>query len=195
MSHRTFAFLIAAMIFAAPVKLGAQENRSIEPRDRVRITLKRDHSAFVGTIQTVEGNALVIQRKALGLRTVAFRDIAKLEVSRGERTGALKGAAAGFVIFGLAGAIAWGAVCEADFGISTSTSSQEPCTGEAALVGLGTGAAGALLGAVIGSFIRTDRWDETPLEDLYLGPTSIVEPGFVLSASVSTNFLGTRIGL
>ncbi len=183
------------MIFAAPVKLGAQEPWPVEPHDRVRVTLKRDHSAFVGTIQTIEGSALVIQHKTSGLRTVALRDIAKLEVSRGERTGALKGAAAGFVTLGLAGTFAWGALCDADFGISTSTSSRESCTGEAALVGLGTGAVGALLGAVIGSFIRTDRWDEAPLDNLYFGPASILEGGFVLSASVSTDFLRTRLGL
>jgi hypothetical protein len=194
-SYRTFAFLIAAMIFAAPIKLGAQENWPVEPRDRVRVTLKRDHSAVVGIIQTIESNALVIQPKTSGLRTVALRDIARLEISRGERTGALKGAAAGFVIFGLAGALAWGAVCEADFGVSPGTSSREPCPGEAALVGVGTGAVGALLGAVIGSFIRTDRWDEAPLNNLRIGSASILKGGFVLSASVSTDFLRARIGL
>ena len=195
MSYRTSAFLIAAMISAAPVKLGAQEHWPVAPRDRVRVTLKQDHSAVVGTIETIEGNALVIQPKTPGVRTVALRDIAKLEISRGERTGALKGAAAGFVILGLAGAFAQGTVCEADFGVPSGTGSREPCPGKAALVGVGTGAVGALLGAVIGSFIRTDRWDEAPLDNVHIRSASILEGGFVMSVSVRSDFLRTRIGL
>jgi len=191
---RRLAVLIPAMIFIAPVKLGAQENWPVELHDRVRITLKRDHSAVIGTVQTIEAHALVIERKRSGLRTIALRDMKKLEISRGERTGALKGAIGGFAIFGLAGTLTWGAACEADFGLSASTSSREPCTGEAALVGLGAGAVGALLGAVIGSAIRTDRWDEAPL-DFYIGPASVREDDFVVSASVSTDFLKATIGL
>lgn len=193
MSYRTLAFLIATMVSAAPVKLGAQEHWPVSPRDRVRVTMKRDHSAVIGTIQTIKGNALVIQPKKSQFRTVALRDIAKLEVSRGQRTGALKGAAAGFVIFGIAGAVAKGAACEADLGLGTS--SGEPCPGKAALVGVGTGAVGALLGAVIGSFIRTDRWDEASLDDVHITSASTLEGGFVLSVSVRSDFLTKRIGL
>jgi hypothetical protein len=94
--------------------------------------------------------------------------VSRVEVSRGRRSYWLAGAAAGFVT----GAGVTYAVLNS--GGSTSLCNQSAnqdaiasgeCIGLTALGGL----AGAGLGALVGALIRTERWQDVPLEQLRVG--------------------------
>ena len=46
------------------------------------------------------------------------------------------------------------------------------------------GAGGALLGAVTGAFIKTDRWEEVPLDEIRVGLSPFASDGVAVSVSL-----------
>ncbi len=83
--------------------------------------------------------------------------LTKLEVSRGQKSRADKGARIGLGTGVAAGVVTALAVC--------ADNSCDGYTGLAVLIfGAGGALGGVLIGAVIGSFIQTDRWETVPLD-------------------------------
>jgi hypothetical protein len=111
--------------------------------------------------------------------------VSRLEVSRGYRSHRLAGAGAGFLLGGVATFVVLNS------GGSTSLCNQSAnqdavapleCLGLSALGGL----AGAGLGFLVGGFIRTERWQDVPLERLRvsLAPSG----GGMLGLAVAVGF-------
>ncbi len=124
----------------------------------------------VGTFWAWGTDSLIIESNGNAL-ALPLDSVTKLEVSRGQKSHTVAGAIIGSLVGGVAvGAIAiatyeeceggWG--CIGDFG-----------PGFAALVGgLVGGLGGGVVGALVGRSIKTDRWQEVPLDRLRvnLGP-------------------------
>jgi hypothetical protein len=152
---RPTTLLPLVALIGAGSGIAAQDSVRIAPGNRVRVTApKISGTRIVGTYDHMDADTLVVQ---VGGRTRSFprTAVTRLDVSTGQKgnagTGALYGALFGAGI----GALALGtsAVC-ADEGIG----------GTCALVGAGGGGvAGLLIGALLGSASKSDRWQAVPV--------------------------------
>jgi hypothetical protein len=147
---RTLKLLIALPYLgclAGPAHAG--EAQPLPAGTLVRVTAPRVTKGRIeGTLLSASENQIVLALPDAEPRTIARRDLTRLEWSRGYHRNAIPGAMVGGL---LGGAFLWyvsGALCEVD-----------NCSGtmEAALVGV---ALGALPGAGIGALIRTRDWHE-----------------------------------
>jgi hypothetical protein len=89
-------------------------------------------------------------------RYLAWQHFTRLFVSVGHTRNSGTGALIGLAIGGVVGAVlgvSHGAVLRVD-----CESNCDPGVADAAVGGIVLGGAGALLGAVVGAFVRTDRW-------------------------------------
>ncbi len=125
-----------------------------EPGSRVRVTapdIGVDKS--VGRcLELSDGSMQFAPESGAVPVTIPFVSMTGLQVSRGRKSSVRKGALWGGLIGGAVG-VAIGASMEVeDFG-----------TEGFALAGV---VAGAVIGAPIGAFIKTERWDEIPLDRL-----------------------------
>ncbi len=165
--------LMAGLVIA-PTPSARAQAPSLERGDRVRLfhpcgddarsSERTDRScAVVGEFLRLEAGNLVLDGEPV--REVRLASVRRLEVSAGDRSYGRVGAAAGF----LAGAIGtWvivhrgGSTSLCDRSANQDAINTRECLGVAALGGL----AGAGVGALIGGFIRTERWEAVPLERL-----------------------------
>lgn len=144
------AFLVA--------NVAAAQAPSVAVATRVRITApKAGMDRNVGTVIRMWSDSISVSGKN-GVYNVALRDVTTLEVSAGTRNRAVRGGLIGFGTGALVGA-----------GIGTA--GYEECEiensclipmGRAAAVGTGAAAGGVLGllgGAMIGAFMRVDRWE------------------------------------
>jgi hypothetical protein len=110
---------------------------------------------------------------------VPFDSLARLEMVTGRKSHTLLGMALGSLVFGGAGALAGGSVDCYELG----GWGDETCV----LMGAGAGiVAGGILGAVTGALIKTDRWEEVPLDRLRLQVAQ--QPGGRLGIGASIRF-------
>jgi hypothetical protein len=118
-----------------------------------------------------EGRLVLLQADTITLAAAesttsyGVNAIRRVEVSGGLRSHRLAGAGAGFLV---GGAVAYALL---NTGGSTSPcdqSANQDAIGSGACIGLAAlgGVAGAGLGAIIGGFVRTERWQDVPLERL-----------------------------
>jgi len=108
----------------------------------------------------------------------------RLEVSRGRRSHSLAGAGVGFLVgVGAAFAVLYsgGSTSLCNQSANQDAMSSGECIGLTALGGL----AGAGLGAVIGSRLRSERWQDVPIERLRLGLGPQVSGRFGLAFAVA----------
>ena len=146
-----YRFLLVIAL-AMPVAVAAQE-RVPAPEARVRVTT--DDGRFVGKWLGRTGDSLSImdsRNEPMGFAAVSVRN---LEVSAGRKrqtgSGAIVGLATGFV----GGLITAAVLCNDGCG---------DLHGFVLVAVGGIGAAGGLLiGAIVGSQIRTERWESVPL--------------------------------
>ena len=114
----------------------------------------------VGTLVRGDRDSVTVAITASG-DTARFplASLTRLEVTRGLKGNAGRGAGIGFLT---------GAVIGAAIGASEAG---DYCTpgGCAALVGGVFGLGGLVLGAVVGATIKTERWEELPLSQLRVG--------------------------
>ncbi|NIM48165.1 MAG: hypothetical protein GTN78_20805 [Gemmatimonadales bacterium] len=178
---RTRIYLPAVLLvvpFATAV--AQQQPPPLEPGQRVRVTVPtRDMNKHVETFRRLRGDTLVLESMRCPLS-----DVTRLEVHRGEKSKAGKGALFGGLVgagLGVVASVVWAAHdCEFIDNVG--------CEGEEVAVMAGgtaiLGAAGALLGAGVGALIQTDRWEEVPLDRLRV---SLVpqRDGFGIGASIS----------
>jgi hypothetical protein len=150
--------VVALSPFATTV---AQEHASpLEPGQRVRVTapslgLDGHEERFSG----VRGDTLVLT----SMRCLVA-DVERLDVHAGRRsravTGGLIGAAAG-VLIGIPVGVAEQSSYECD-----PDNALAPCIPPLPTIPIMFGVIGGALGALTGAFIKTDRWEEVPLDRL-----------------------------
>ena len=101
---------------------------------------------------------------------------------RGRKSNAATGAGIGLVVGMVTGAVLGYASFEecVSFCIGSVTGREELAIVGAVLLGLG----GIVVGAVTGAFIKTDRWEEVPLDRLHLQVAPQGDGRFGLGASV-----------
>lgn len=123
-----------------------------------------------GTLVLWQGDTLTV---ASGQSTTRYgvNAISRVQVSRGTRSHRLVGAGIGFLAGGgVAAAVLYtgGSTSSCDQSANQDAMSAGECLGLAAAGGL----VGAGLGALVGGFFRSERWDDVPLERLRvsLGP-------------------------
>lgn len=144
---------LASIIGSHPAKLAGQQLPA--PGSRVRVTAPDcGLSGQPTTYETVRADTLVLESTECPLASVTELDTYVLRRRAG------RGALIGGLVGGASLALVYGAVFDA-CGYSCETDSLT--YGAAFAVGA---LSGALLGAVVGFLIRSDRWEEVPLERL-----------------------------
>ncbi len=160
MRRFSVSWLTFLVFAAAPFSIcNAQDSVPIAVGDRVRVTAPTlDIDKYDGTLQALAGDTLTIN----SLR-VALIWVTGLDIHRGTKSNAGKGAAIGLLV-GAGIAVAAGIWFSEAFNGSTQGVCETGCISWAVTL--------ALLGAGIGAAIRTDRWEEVPLDQLRvsLGP-------------------------
>ncbi len=165
--------LLIVPLLIPSTSLSTQEQPPIESGARVRITSTDPVLVkSVGTcLELSEGHLQFASGTTAEFWSIDVDSITALDVSRGRKPfGVLKGAGIGLLV----GVVVYSnypdrEVDEGNVGI---------------LVGGAFGAAGALVGAGVGTLVRTDRWEEVPLERLRLRPVATFDGRFGLAASV-----------
>jgi hypothetical protein len=174
----------------ALVTSGAQaQTASPQPGSRVRLTRScvddpgepQQPSRWcpvVGEFVRAQPGLLSI-RVADSISRYGLESIRRFEVSRGFRSYKWIGAVAGFVAgAGVSFVIlhSGGSTAPCDRSANQDAMNATECLGLVALGGL----TGAGLGAIIGGVIRTERWDQVPLESLRVGFESGPSPAIVI---------------
>ena len=171
---RGFSILLTVLFFG-PSILSAQPQQAVAVGERVRVS--HCHSEVlnsgrprhvcertVGTVSALstDTGTLRVEGEATEL-AFALNSVTSLELSRGrESWGWWKGGLLGFVGGGVIGLFIGGAV------VGASDCDDWACLGPF-FSGLFVGAdVGLLSGAAIGGLIKTERWDEAPLDRLRL---------------------------
>ncbi len=193
MRHTTI--LVAILVFASLTSATAQV--PVRPGARVRVTghffcqpfnsncVRGLPQRYVGTFVTWEADTLVVTESNGDTLSVPANLVTRLDVSWGRTTNTGMGAGIGFLLGGVVGAV---------IGYGTYEECARPglfsCLGDVgpetlAFAGAVIGGFGGLVtGALIGSAIETDRWQEVQLDRLRvnLGPQR--DGRFGLGASV-----------
>jgi len=160
--------MVMGLIPGSPAVLTAQTTgTAVPPGSRIRVTANSAPNApQLGVLQAWQPESLVLDRPGLEPLTVPLPDVVKLEISRGKKghwlTGTLVGTAVG---------IGAGLIIASASSV-TDESPNDPITGFAAAVSeqgmdmsivLVSTVAGAGLGALAGSLIKTESWEEIPM--------------------------------
>ncbi len=151
MRHITLLVVVLAVTPLTTVR--AQDSLPVTVGDTVRITAPTlELKKYDGTLQGIRGGMLTVDTLQLAVALVT-----RLDVYRGRKSNWGKGALIGGTFLGLAfGGLGWWFCVD-------------ECEPRAALAaaGLVLGfAGGALIGGVIGALIKSDRWEEVPLDQL-----------------------------
>jgi hypothetical protein len=172
------SLLVVCLILAPAVDLSAQQ-LPIQFGQRVRVTvpslnLMNQEDAF----HRMRGDTLVLE----SIRCPTA-DVERLEVPAGRRshaaTGGLIGAAAGILI-----GIPIGAMEQSRYECDPNNA-LAPCIPPLPTIPIMFGMIGGVLGAVTGSFIKTDRWEEVPLDQLRASLMPLRDGVFALRLSIS----------
>jgi hypothetical protein len=186
-----------ALILAPSITLLAQQPApDLESGTRLRLTYlcapdgqpalepERARCRSVGTLVQLDAGTIAL---TTGESTTShgLNAVSRVEVSRGYRSHRLAGAGAGFLLGGAATFV----VLNSGGSTSLCNRSANPdavapleCLGLSALGGL----AGAGLGFLVGGFIRTERWQDVPLERLRVSLTP--RTGGMLGLSLAVLF-------
>jgi hypothetical protein len=148
--------LLAVWCLTLTMPAGAQDAATLARGARVRVTVGAPWSEqYTAKIDAIHGDTLLLEGGAT--RVVLFRSLERLEVSQGRRGHPWRGAGIGFLV---------GAVTGAVLGPYTVPGEGDTAESKAVAGAVLLGAAGALSGVVIGALIKTDTWEEVPLEGL-----------------------------
>jgi len=152
--------LLITILLAAPVPALAAQDSSTAVGQRVRIKTTTTSQWLVGTLAGADEDSLRLWLQGPdGARLVAVprSAVMKFQVSCGEHSNAGRDAIVGGVIFGTLGLIA-GLGCESE------QNSWFTCSGsDVANLTVLAAAEGAGIGALIGAFSHSERWQNEPL--------------------------------
>ncbi len=168
-SGRAIPFVLICIFGGASTAIAAQE--SLASGSRVRVTAPdcalRGQAA---TFRALRADTLVLETTECPMASVT-----RLDVSRGQKSHARLGAGIGFA------AVALGTVVLCSTDECNTIGSDKDETLAFALI---FGALGGVAGGITGYFIKTDLWEEVPLERLRLSLAPQREGGFALGVSV-----------
>ena len=160
---RLNALLLTALAIAPNGMIASQNPAAISSGDRVRVTTPSlSGGPFVGTVGTLDNDSLVVQG-AGDPRRLALGSVTHLELSRGLKSNARRGAGIGFLLGAGVGA-AIGSGCDT---YSLGFTKGQCIAGAAIILGVG----GGLAGGITGALIRTERWAEVSLDRLRMSFT------------------------
>jgi len=151
--------VVFAVLFSVPVQ---GQSAPLSAGARVRLTSPADKmDKHVTTVTELRGDSIVVAGRS-GSRTIAMRNVTSLDVSAGTRNRVVRngliGLGAGALIGGVAGAATYEECSDQIFCIAPLDRGQSTLAGAAVF-----GAAGLVVGAVIGVFDKTDRWERREL--------------------------------
>jgi hypothetical protein len=194
MDFPSTASLATALALTASANLFAQEGLPVAPGDRVRVAApnivrelmtERQRRSLLGPPPPIYGSVVAIRADTLVVKIqgsdapTAFpvSSVTKLEVSRGKKSNAGRGALIGGTVFA---ALALG-LGIADMGRECPPPEpgnpfagfwcEETEIGHVVAATLVCGGLGAGLGALIGWGAKSDRWEEVPLDGLRISLT------------------------
>ena len=152
-------FVLICIFGGAPTEIAAQEPFSLQPGERVRVTALDCGLRGGGTeFRALRADTLVLETTECPLASVT-----RLDVSRGRKSHARLGAGIGFV----AGALGAVVACRGGCVIGEEDDFSDFAVPFAFAIGL----IGGVAGGITGLFIKTDRWEEVPIERLRVSPT------------------------
>lgn len=181
---RTWSWAVAAALVVGlvPATAGAQEGTGEESPvlvgSKVRLRAGSLPQGIQGTIVEMDDRTLIVSQDQRAVR-VSRADITRLEISNGRRRQARKGA----LIGAIAGAGTFAALSRETY-CAEYYDDGEACPGRAEMVATGV-LGGAAWGALIGHFVKTERW------------TLVSEPGAQvrLAPSFSKGGLGLKLSV
>ena len=144
---------LAVLAVAPLTRITAQEPPPVKVGDRVRVTAALGVRELVGTYIAVRGDTLELESEAT-LLAIPMASVTRLEVVGGRKSGLVKGGIVGLMV-GVGIGVAKVSGC----------GSGDDCF-DAGLWLSAPPLAGMLLGGVVGALIKTDRWEEVPLDRL-----------------------------
>ena len=176
-SGRSIPFVLICIFGGAPTEMAAQESLPVEPGVRVRVTASEcELRGQVATLQALRADTLVLESTECSLASVTH-----LDVSRGQRSHALLGAGIGFA----AGTLGTVIYCSGNRNEFSDEGKCEVLGRDFTLLATGlVGAAGGIVGVIMGYVIKTDRWEEVPLDQLRVSLAPRRDGGFAIGFSV-----------
>jgi len=181
-----------------PAEVCAQESHWLSRGDRVKVYrsgVERNlwdwHGPDVtGTVLAVTADSAALLTSAGSTVVVPLNSIGGLVLNRGPHSNWLKGVTAGAVIGAGAGLVA-GLIakldsdgCRSGFLLEPTQDCQDAWLPVLGMMGVGA-LGGGLVGAVIGSLIKTDKWEDVSLANR---PVSFISGGARVGLAVSVSF-------
>ena len=162
--HAAMSLRLLPFLMAFSVALGAQDSVVVAPGVRVRLVT--DSIRVVGNLmRRVEDSITILDARSHATHVLSLNAVRVFEISRGKRRRTGRGALIGLVSGAGAGIVSTLVLCR-----SGCTSSGGDWTGFIAVVLTGAGAvAGVGVGALIGSQIRSERWDRAAVSGIRVG--------------------------
>ena len=163
------SWLTLLFLAVAPLSVGnAQDSRPVEPGARLRVTRTTGAEPVVGNLASWEGEQLILEVGGRRL-TLAAGSITKLEASSGQKSNALLGLGIGAVVGAIGGVVyCKNAVCDQE-------------AKAAAIFSL----PGALIGVLMGAAIKTEKWEEVPLDQFRVSFVPQRDGRFAIGLSVA----------
>jgi len=163
--------LAVVLLVTMSVELFAQQGSPVTPGVRVRVSRLGNVPRVVCTVLALKADTLVLDAEdRVETLEVPLALVEKVEISRGKKSNTAGGAIAG----GLFGAVLGAACASGPGGYGCGGSDAE-------YVALATIAAGTGIGALIGAAIKTDRWEQVPLDDIRVGLSPVTPDGVAVS--------------
>ena len=156
---RPITCLVAVLAVVPLTRVTAQDPPPVTVGTRVRVTAPDlDIDKYDGTVAAVRGDTLTV-----GTVQVPLASVTRLDVHKGRKGNVGKGAIIGTLVgvpTGLALGVFYQQAC------SNTSDIGETCLALIPIGAVAVGLAGALVGGTIGALIKTDRWEEVPLDQL-----------------------------
>ena len=175
MLQRTAPIAAVLLLINSVQSLDAQ---TVSAGERVRATIEEQSGKLTGTLEEWGSDTLYVvpdgASQDVRARAISLSSLSRLEISRGQKSNAGKGALIGGGIGLLLGG---GMSIIAGSTVDTEVTS----TDYLIFTGLVT-VGGAGIGALIGSLIKSERWEEFPLDRLRLGIAPRSDGGFQITA-------------
>jgi hypothetical protein len=165
------AFVASASLAAAqaPVSDTAPVAGAVTPGTRVRITRTYDGPRTGTLVALGPDTALVRWQPGEPVAEVPLVETTRFEVAHGHRRQSLRGAGTGLLVGAVSGFVLGAATytgCEGQTNCLDIVGSAE---GAGAIGGIVLGGVGVVLGAVVGAFVRSERWRTVPLARARVG--------------------------
>ncbi|MFC1639849.1 hypothetical protein ACFL3B_03685 [Gemmatimonadota bacterium] len=180
--HRAVIFVTVAVLLAPFPSLSAQQPPPLEPGVRVRLTAPDcGFNKHVGTLEALREDTLVFlgtSSQSSDPNTCLLASVRRFEVIQGRKSNVGKGIGYGSLVGGVVGSIV-GSIDQA-----SCTGWIIDCDSLPLFWAITLAVPGVFVGGIVGAFIKTDRWEEVPLDRLRVSFAPRRE-GFALGLSLS----------